>query len=261
MMRFKTIFTSVLSMSLLSGCLTTSLQTNSTMSQSIFLDPVAKEKRVVFLNIKNTSSCQIHLEHKLKSSLEAKGYQISDDLENSTYILSTNVLYCDKKQENNTAGGALAGGALAGGAVGAGISAYNSSSAGGAIAAGAAGALLGGLLAKMSEDTIYQMQVDVNIKQKIQNKVLNQNTNINSQASVRDKKASGFLNSFGGNVRNEKVGQLNANLASSTQQSYESDYVERSTIVLAEAVKTGLKLEEASEILEDKIAAQIAGLF
>ncbi|EAI8667178.1 conjugal transfer protein TraT [Campylobacter upsaliensis] len=256
MMRFKTIFTSVLSMSLLSGCLTTSLQTNSTMSQSIFLDPVAKEKRVVFLNIKNTSSCQIHLEHKLKSSLEAKGYQISDDLENSTYILSTNVLYCDKKQENNTAGGALAGGA-----VGAGISAYNSSSAGGAIAAGAAGALLGGLLAKMSEDTIYQMQVDVNIKQKIQNKVLNQNTNINSQASVRDKKASGFLNSFGGNVRNEKVGQLNANLASSTQQSYESDYVERSTIILAEAVKAGLKLEEASEILEDKIAAQIAGLF
>lgn len=255
-MRFKTIFTSVLSMSLLSGCLTTSLQTNSTMSQSIFLDPVAKEKRVVFLNIKNTSSCQIHLEHKLKSSLEAKGYQISDDLENSTYILGTNVLYCDKKQENNTAGGALAGGA-----VGAGISAYNSSSAGGAIAAGAAGALLGGLLAKMSEDTIYQMQVDVNIKQKIQNKVLNQNTNINSQASVRDKKASGFLNSFGGNVRNEKVGQLNANLASSTQQSYESDYVERSTIILAEAVKTGLKLEEASEILEDKIAAQIAGLF
>lgn len=255
-MRFKTIFTSVLSMSLLSGCLTTSLQTNSTMSQSIFLDPVAKEKRVVFLNIKNTSSCQIHLEHKLKSSLEAKGYQISDDLENSTYILSTNVLYCDKKQENNTAGGALAGGA-----VGAGISAYNSSSAGGAIAAGAAGALLGGLLAKMSEDTIYQMQVDVNIKQKIQNKVLNQNTNINSQASVRDKKASGFLNSFGGNVRNEKAGQLNANLASSTQQSYESDYVERSTIILAEAVKTGLKLEEASEILEDKIAAQIAGLF
>lgn len=234
-MRFKTIFTSVLAMSLLSGCLTTSLQTNSTMSQSIFLDPVAKEKRVVFLNIKNTSSCQIHLEHKLKSSLEAKGYQISDDLENSTYILSTNVLYCDKKQENNTAGGA--------------------------IAAGAAGALLGGLLAKMSEDTIYQMQVDVNIKQKIQNKVLNQNTNINSQASVRDKKASGFLNSFGGNVRNEKVGQLNANLASSTQQSYESDYVERSTIILAEAVKTGLKLEEASEILEDKIAAQIAGLF
>lgn len=256
MMRFKTIFTSVLAMSLLSGCLTTSLQTNSTMSQSIFLDPVAKEKRVVFLNIKNTSSCQIHLKHKLKSSLEAKGYQISDDLENSTYILSTNVLYCDKKQENNTAGGALTGGA-----VGAGISAYNSSSAGGAIAAGAAGALLGGLLAKMSEDTIYQMQVDVNIKQKIQNKVLNQNVNINSQASVRDKKASGFLNSFSGNVRNEKVGQLNANLASSTQQSYESDYVERSTIILAEAVKTGLKLEEASEILEDKIAAQIAGLF
>lgn len=44
-MRFKMIFTSVLAMSLLSGCLTTSLQTNSTMSQSIFLDPVTKEKK------------------------------------------------------------------------------------------------------------------------------------------------------------------------------------------------------------------------
>lgn len=255
-MRFIVIFTSVLAMSLLSGCLTTSLQTSSKVSQSIFLEPVAKEKRVVFLNTKNTSSCQINLEHKLKSHLEAKGYQISDDVENSTYILSTNVLYCDKKQENNTVGGALAGGA-----VGAGISAYNSSSASGAIAAGATGAIVGGLLGKLTEDTIYQMQVDVNIKQKIQNKVLNQNVNFNSQTSVRDKKASGFFNSFGGNVRSENVGQLNANSANSTQQSYESNYIEKSTTILAEAVKTGLKLEEASGILEDKIATQIAGLF
>ncbi|MCR2039262.1 complement resistance protein TraT [Campylobacter helveticus] len=255
-MRVKTMFSSVLVAGLLSGCLTTTLQTNATMSQSIFLDPVTKEKRVVFLNIKNTSGHNVNLEPKLRNALEAKGYRIIDDPDKANYILSTNILYCDKKQENNAAGAGVAGAAT-----GVAISGYNGGGAGGMVAAGAAGAAAGMLLGKLTEDTIYQMQVDINIKQKADGKVLTSSGNVSGQASVRDQRASGFLNSFGGNVRSDKVGHLNSNQVNTTQQTYQGKYIEKSTIIFAEAVKTGLKLEEATPVLEDKIATQIAGLF
>ena len=253
---FKTGICSVLAASLLTGCLTTTLQTNATMSQSIFLDPVAKEKRIVFLNIKNTSGHEVNLESKLRSALEAKGYKVIDDPDKANYILSTNVLYCDKKQENNAVGGAVTGGAM-----GVTVSGYNGGGAGSMVAAGAAGALVGGLLGKLTEDTIWQMQVDIHIKQKAERKVLTSSGNVSGQASVRDQRASGFLNSFGGNVRSDKVGHLNSNQINNTQQTYESKYIEKNTVIFAEAVKTGLKLPEATPILEDKIANQIAGLF
>ncbi|MCR2057268.1 complement resistance protein TraT, partial [Campylobacter helveticus] len=119
----------------------------------------------------------------------------------------------------------------------------------------------GMLLGKLTEDTIYQMQVDINIKQKADGKVLTSSGNVSGQANVRDQRASGFLNSFGGNVRSDKVGHLNSNQVNTTQQTYQGKYIEKSTIIFAEAVKTGLKLEEATPVLEDKIATQIAGLF
>ncbi|EAI4556798.1 conjugal transfer protein TraT, partial [Campylobacter jejuni] len=125
---FKITLSSVLAASLLTGCLTTTLQTNATMSQSIFLDPVAKEKRIVFLNIKNTSGHDVNLEPKLRSALEAKGYKVIDDPDKANYILSTNILYCDKKQENNAVGGAVAGGAT-----GVAVSGYNGGGAGGMV--------------------------------------------------------------------------------------------------------------------------------
>lgn len=252
----KVALSGILAASLLTGCLTTTLQTNATMTQSIFLDPVAKEKRVVFLNIKNTSGHDVNLEAKLRNALQAKGYKFVDDPAKATYILSTNILYCDKKQENNAVGGAVAGGAL-----GTGISVANSNSVGGAVAAGAAGALVGGLAAKLTEDTIWQMQVDINIKQKAKGKVLSQSGSVSGQASVRDGRSSGFLNSFGGPVRSDRVGQLNSNQVNTTSQTYSGNYIEKSTIIFAEAVKMGLKLPEATPILEDKIASQIAGLF
>jgi len=239
-----------------SGCLTTSLQTSATMSQTIFLNPVSKDKKSVFLNIKNTSGENVNLEPKLRNILQAKSYEIVDNPELATYILSTNVLYCNRKQENNAVPAAVAGGATD-----AGISIYNSDSAGGAIAATAAGALIGGILGKLSEDTIWQMQVDVNVRQKSTGKIYTQNANLSGQASVNDTTRSGTLNSFGGDIRDDKSGHLSSNALNKTQQSFEDDYIEKSTVVFAEAVKNGLKLDEATPILEDKVAAQIGGLF
>ncbi|WP_430640698.1 complement resistance protein TraT, partial [Campylobacter jejuni] len=69
-------------------------------------------------------------------------------------------------------------GAVAGGATGVAVSGYNGGGAGGMVAAGAAGALVGGFLGKLTEDTIWQMQVDINIKQKADGQVLTSSGNV-----------------------------------------------------------------------------------
>src|SRR5574344_786540 len=220
----------------------------------LFSGCATKELKTVFLSSKNTSGQKINLENTIISELQSKGYTVIDDPEKATYILMVNVLYCDKKQENNAAGGAVAAGA-----VGAGVAGYNNGGAGGMAAAGLGSALVGGLLAKATEDTIYQMQVDIVIREKAKGPVYSTNTTASGQARVNDSKKSGFVNTFGGNTPNSKVsGQLNSNAGRASSQSYESDFIEHKTVMLAEATKMNLTLQEATPILERQISNQIA---
>ncbi len=242
---------------LFTGCATTELQTNAKMTQSIFINPVKKELRTVFLSSKNTSGQKINLENTIIAELQAKGYSIVDDPEAATYVLMVNVLYCDKKQENNAAGAALGAGAI-----GAGVSGYNHGGAGQAIGVGLGAALIGGLIGKATEDTIYQMQVDIVIREKAKGPVYASNSNVAGQSSVSDGKKSGFINSFGGSVKDTNAtGHLNSNMANAQSQSFETDYIEHKTMMFAEATKMRLTLAEATPILEKQISNQIAGLF
>ena len=247
----------VLATTLFTGCATTELQTNVKMSQSIFIDPVKKELRTVFVSSKNTSGQPINLEQSLISELQAKGYKIVDDPDEATYILMVNVLYCDRKQENNAVGAGLATGAI-----GAGISGYNHGGAGQAIGVGLGAAAIGALIGKATEDTIYQMQVDVLIKEKAKGLVFTENSTAAGQASVRDSDKAGFVNSFGGSVKNTNAtGHLNSNMANNKSQYYEDERKEYKTVMLAEATKMNLTLQEATPILEKQISNQISGLF
>ena len=81
---------------LMTGCATSELQTSARMTQSVFINPVAKEKRTVFISTKNTSGTQINLENRIVQALYAKGYTIVDDPEKATYVLMTNILFCNK---------------------------------------------------------------------------------------------------------------------------------------------------------------------
>lgn len=243
------------SLFLLSGCATSQLQTSAKMTQSVFVNPVAKEKRTIFVSIKNTSGADLMLEPRIIQSLNNRGYTIVDDPDKASYVLMANVLYCNKKSENNVASGAMMGGAA--GAI------ANSGSNGRSMAvAGLAGAVVGGLIGKATEDSIYQMQVDIAIREKAKGKVTAYSGSTSGQASVRDGQKSGFANSFGGPIRDsEASGRLNSNTYSSSSQSYESDFIEHRTMMFAEATKMDLTLEEATPILEQKIANQIAGIF
>lgn len=241
------------------GCGTTTLQTKVKMTQSIFVDPVAKNKRLIFVSMRNTSGQNLNLEWMVLSMLQSKGYTIVDDPDMATYVLMANILYCDVKQEDNASGAAALGG-MTGGA----IASYNSrrgsmkSTLGGA----AAGALVAGVIGKLTEDTVYQMQVDVLVKQKAKGKVLASTGSAGGQAQVRDGQRAGFLNSFGGAVRDTQGGaQVSDNRFNTASQQYESEHIEKQTMLFAEATKLNLTLEEAIPSLEQQMANQIAGIF
>lgn len=240
---------------LFTGCATSELQTSAKMTQSVFINPVARDKRTIFISTKNTSGTDIHLEQKIVQALYAKGYTVVDDPDMATYVLMTNILFCNKKSENNVASGAMMGGA-------AGAIANSGSNGRSMAAAGLAGALVGGLIGKATEDTIFQMQVDIAIREKAKGKVSSYTGTSSGQASVRDGQKSGTMNSFGGPIRDaDASGKLNSNTYSNSSQAYESDYIEHRTMMFAEATKMDLTLQEATPILEQKIAAQVAGLF
>ena len=242
---------------LFSGCATTELQTNAKMTQSVFINPVAKNKRLIFVSSKNTSGQRINLENTILSELQLKGYTIVDDPEQATYILMMNILYCDKKQENNAVGAGLATGVL-----GAGVAGYNGHGAGGTIGIGLGAALVGALIGKATEDTIYQMQVDIVIREKAKGSVSTSSVTANGQSRVTDSSKAGFVNSFGGTASDVNAsGQLNSNMASANAQNYETNYIEHKTMLFAEATKMNLTLPEATPILERQISSQIAGLF
>jgi len=239
----------------MTGCATSELQTSARMTQSVFINPVAKDKRTIFVSTKNTSGAPINLENRMVQALYAKGYTIVDDPEMATYVLMTNILFCNKKSENNVVAGAVMGGA-------AGAIANSGSSGRGMAAAGLGGALVGGLIGKATEDTIFQMQVDIVIREKAKGRVMANTGNVGGQAGIRDGQRAGTINSFGGPIRDaDASGKLYSNTYSSASQSYESDYIEHRTMMFAEATKMDLTLSEATPILEDKIAQQVAGLF
>lgn len=247
----------ILGIFLLSGCVTTNMETKSTMSQSVFIEPVDAAQKVVYVAVRNTSGQNINLQSKIESRLQQKGYRIAQNPSDATFILQANILSCNIKQENNAKDAVVAGAAA-----GAGIGAYNHSSATGTVVGGLAGAAVGGLIGKMTEDTVFQMQVDINIRQKTNGNVWANDGQYVGQAGVSDQKRAGFFNSFGGNVRDTQGGgQIQSNIANYDNQLYERNYTQKQTTLLAEATKLNLTLEEAIPVLEDKISSQISGIF
>ena len=241
-----------------SGCATTQLQTHSKMSQSIFLNPVKKSLRVVYVDIKNTSGEELdNLMPLIEKKLVSRGYKLTEDPEQAKYILMANVLFANDKKENNALGAGIAAGAI-----GAGASGYNNGGTGNGILAGAAAGAIGAVVGKMLEDTIFQMVVDINIREKTKQKVYTSKNSTSGQVSISDKKRAGLLNEFGGKVKDNKGGgSMNDNTINNSEQHYETNYIENKSRIFAEATQMDLKLQEALLVLERKIATQIVGIF
>lgn len=241
---------------LFTGCATTELQTKTKMTRSIFLDPVAKSQRTVFVSIKNTSENDIDLEDDVIAGLKKKGYQVVDDPDKAKYILMANILFADNLKEANSARAAGTAGAI-------GATAGTMSGGGrDGLVTGLAAAAVGGLVGKLTEDEIYRMVVDVVVRQKTKQSVETSESSAMGQAQISDKKRAGFMNSFAGPIRsNDSAGELHDNIQEQKTQHYAANYIEKKTKIFAEALKMNLKLEEALPILEKKMSKQIVNIF
>ncbi|MDW7973445.1 MAG: complement resistance protein TraT [Thermodesulfovibrio sp.] len=91
-----------------------SMQVKLQMTDTIFLDAVAKAKnKTVYVVVNNTSDMQevdtTMLQNLITSRLTAKGYQVVNDPTQAGYIIQANVLYMDYHRQTETKEGAIEG--------------------------------------------------------------------------------------------------------------------------------------------------------
>jgi len=219
------------------GCATTELQTQAKMTRTIFLDPVAKSQKTIFVSIKNTSGNGADLTNDIVNGLKKKGYIVVDDPTQAKYILG------------------LIGGIASGGSGGGDVKAR--------IVGVVVGAVAGGLIAHAGEDDIYRMVVDVDVREKTNQKVSTTNSTTEGQSVVENQERAGLINDFTGNIKSKDGagGNLDGGTTENKQQVYKVNYIDKRTRVFAEAVKNGLKLKEALPILSKKVSRQIVAIF
>lgn len=215
------------------------LDVQTKMSATVFLDVENRQTNTIFVQVKNTSDKDVNIEALLKQKLQANGYTLVTNPQDAFYILQVNVLYVGKTDpsalhDSLYAGwGGAVGGLTAGAAVGAATGGLNGMGYGGAIGglAGGAGELIAGSLVK---DVTFAMITDVQIMERT------------DEAVKQDVQSS-----------------LEQGTGTKVVQSSESvrDRRKYQTRIASSADKVNLKFAEAQPILEEKLAASIAGIF
>lgn len=238
---------------LLSGCAASqtmiskrNLDVQTKMSETIFLDPVGPDKKVIFVEVRNTSDKDnFDIEHSIKDAVTKRGYRITQNPDEAYYRLQANVLSVSKTDPTaaqqalaggyggpllSTVGGAAAGavlGGLAGGYSGAGIG------------AGVGGLVVGGtelVTGAFVKDVLFMVVTDV---------------------QVVEKAAEGVI------VRQDNQQNLKQGIGGSQQQtsSEVTKHKKYRTRVVSTANKANLDYEEAAPALAQGLTRSLAGLF
>ena len=236
---------------LVNGCAATrtliekrKLTVETKMSETIFLEPVSPEKRIVYVDIKNTTDKEMAgIEYEIKGRVAAGGYTLTDDPTEATYILQANILQVgrsDLEDANAMLGtgfegvveGAVLGGVI-GGALGGDVDEVNKGTVIGGIAGGAAGFLFDALVT----DVLFTMVTDIQISERVRQ---------------------------GETVYQAEETDASQGTATRTKQTSSVDNVKwkiyRTRIVSA-ANKANLDFEEARPILKAGLVRSIGGIF
>lgn len=206
------------------------LTTEVHTSHSIFLDPVTQEKRVIYVDIRNTSDKpQLVIAPQVRSLLLSKGYTITQDPELATYWLQANILKVTEVNGDDEDGKKLDG-AVSGAAVG---SAFGKGD--GRNASMIAGAVIGMAANAAVKDVYVTLVVDVQIS------VLQQGLNVQvaEESSVT-------------------TGQGSSRHTTVETQSNRKQF---RTQIMATANKANLTFEEAQGPLSEGVISALAGLF
>lgn len=203
------------------------LNVQTKMSESIFLEPVAPEKRIVYVQIRNTSDKpNVVVEEQIKKGIRANGYQITDNPEQANFWLQANILQVGQRNDDDFRG---ADGAITGAAIGSTMGQGD-----GKVAMAVAGALLATMIDASVHDTYYTMITDVRISQR-------------TTATVTESQHSSM-----------SQGTSGKQMSKSTEQTHWKRYQTR---VVSVANKVNLQFEEAQPALVDGLVHNLSNLF
>ncbi|HDS3856751.1 TPA: complement resistance protein TraT [Legionella pneumophila] len=213
-----------------------SLQTDTKLSQTVFLDPVAPSQKTIYVAIKNTSQEQLSLEKPLAHALQDKGYQVVTNPDKAHYMLQANILKVGKMSvsASQSALGGGYGSALAGAGAGAALGALSGNS-NAMIGGGIAGGVIGLAADSLVKDVNYTMITDVQISERV------------GKGAVKEHFNASLANGH----------------ASQTYQSIQksSDFQRYRTRIVSNADKVNLQFAQARPALEAGLVTTLAGIF
>lgn len=160
------------------------LEVQTKMSDSIFLEPVAPEKQIAYIKVRNTTDKDIIVDEQIRSALIAKGFKIVTNPDEAYFMIQANVLQIGRSDETGSDSALQSG--FGGGLLGAGVSAATGGS-GNNIGIGAAIGAVAGIVANtMVKDIYYTMVTDVEIRQRpaINEKVTQYEDNYSNQGTT-----------------------------------------------------------------------------
>ncbi|OHE04048.1 complement resistance protein TraT [Sulfurimonas sp. RIFOXYB12_FULL_35_9] len=215
------------------------LDVQTKMSETIFLEPVAPDKRIVYFDIRNTSDQEINIKDGIAASFKNRGYKVTDNPNEATYMLQGNILKVGKSdlRESQSYLGSGFGAGVTGAALGAGtayaLGGSNKSMAG----VGLAGAALGFVGDALVKDIAYVMVTDLQIRERpLEGEVVTQTQKAN----------------------------LAQGSSTTTKQDIQGGKVEWKTYrtrIVSTANKMNLEFEEAKPVLESALVKSISGVF
>ena len=140
------------------------LEVQTKMSDTVFLEPVSPDKRIVYVRVRNTTDKEIQVEQAIKNSIESNGFRVTNNPDEAYFMIQANVLQIGKTDATDKDSALKSG--FGGGVLGAGISMATGGS-GNNIGIGAAiGAVVGLVADTMVKDIYYSMVTDVEIRQR-----------------------------------------------------------------------------------------------
>jgi hypothetical protein len=243
-----------------------SVDVQTHMSETVFLDPVPPNLKTVYVSARNTSDHpEVDVRGQLMQSITERGYQVVQDPMQAHYMLRINVLQAGKIDPKSKDGllSAKYGEPLLGGAVAAGATSLvtsNSAAIGGVGLAVGLGTFAANALYK---DVTYTVVIDIQLSERPLNgsKVQTTTTTSNSQRN---------------GTHSSKTAGIGTGAAKTTQTDYsatdnsrnvgqniveEKDFKQYQIREVAYADKVNLKLEEATPMLVTRLASTLSNLF
>ena len=206
------------------------LEVQTKASESVFLEPVSPDKRIVFVSVRNTSDKDLNLKPRIIGRLVESGYEIATDPDAAQFMLQANVLKTGRDDLRNSESYLEAGfsGALFGNA----ISGSSDASKGAVL-----GAIAGVVVDSLVNDTLYTMVTDLQVRERPRaNEVVTQ----------------------------EQSGSITLGSTATASRSTERSTVSWKTYrtrIVSTANQANLEFDEALPALEEGLVRSIAGMF